>query len=261
VTFPQFFHDQPLGFAGQPAPVFDLKAPSPPTTTTMNVSSESNLLTALDELIAQHHLLKHPFYQAWTMGTLPRETLRLYAEQYYQHVRAFPKNLAWVGMRAEGELAALVEENLAEELSPVAPHPQLWRQFAHAVGATDEQLDTAAPLPGFATLLDIFQEFSRNGTLPQVVAAFYAYESQVPEIAGEKIAGLQKFYGITEQPALDYFTVHQEADVRHRAAWREWLEQQSGAADQEILDAAERALKALWGALDAVYPEGCACRN
>jgi len=27
------------------------------------------------------------------------------------------------------------------------------------------------------------------------------------------------------------------------------------------LCAAERSLKALWGALDAVYPEGCASKN
>jgi len=46
-----------------------------------------------DALIQEHHLLKHPFYQAWTEGKLTRESLQLYAEQYYQHVRAFPENL------------------------------------------------------------------------------------------------------------------------------------------------------------------------
>jgi len=28
-----------------------------------------------------------------------------------------------------------------------------------------------------------------------------------------------------------------------------------------VLCAAERSLKALWGALDAVYPEGCTTKN
>src|ERR1700733_2130849 len=91
---------------------------------------EKTLLESLDALIAQYHLLKHPFYQAWTEGTLSRESLQLYAEQYYQHVRSFPENLQDLASRSHGRLAKLVEENLAEELEPSATHPMLWRQFA-----------------------------------------------------------------------------------------------------------------------------------
>jgi pyrroloquinoline-quinone synthase len=47
----------------------------------------ATLLESLDALIEEYHLLKHPFYQAWTKGTLSREALQLYAEQYYQHVQ------------------------------------------------------------------------------------------------------------------------------------------------------------------------------
>lgn len=49
------------------------------------------ILEMLDSIIEQHHLLKHPFYRAWTEGSLPRESLQVYAEQYYQHVRSFLK--------------------------------------------------------------------------------------------------------------------------------------------------------------------------
>jgi pyrroloquinoline-quinone synthase len=65
-------------------------------------------------------------------------------------------------------------------------------------------------------LLDNFDELAEHGSMAQAVAAFYAYESQVPEIAARKIEGLRKFYGITEARALAYFAVHMEADVRHR---------------------------------------------
>ncbi len=57
---------------------------------------------------------------------------------------------------------------------------------------------------------------------------------------------------------MAYFAVHEEADIRHRAAWREWLKTEQGVDSERVLAAAERGLKALWGALDAVYPEGCA---
>ena len=94
--------------------------------------------------------------------------------------------------------------------------------------------------------------------MAQAVAAFYVYEAQVPEIATQKISGLKRFYDVTEPRALAYFGVHEEADVRHRAAWREWLAAQNGEDSLGVLCVAERSLKALWGALDAVYPEGCA---
>ncbi len=223
-------------------------------------AANSTLLDALDELIGQHHLLKHPFYQAWTEGTLPRQTLTLYSEQYYQQVKAFPKNLARLAARTDGLLEDLVVDNLAEELDPVAPHPHLWRQFALATGTTENRLDAVQPLPGIAKLLEEFRDVSERQSIAAAVAAFYAYEAQVPEISSEKIVGLRKHYGIHQPEALQYFEVHKEADVRHRQAWRDWLATETASLDQaEILAGAERVLKALWGALDAVYPEGCAC--
>lgn len=219
------------------------------------------LLECIDRLVEKHHLLKHPFYQAWTRGTLSKESLALYAEQYYQHVRSFPENLKQVAGRTSGAVRALVNENLAEELDPVAPHPMLWRQFAESLGVSGASLDGARPLPGIAALLDTYDEVAAQGTIRQAIAAFYAYEAQVPEIAIEKITGLRKFYGITETRALAYFAVHQEADVRHRAAWRELLANENDGDGVGVMCAAERSLKALWGALDAVYPQNCAIRN
>jgi len=218
----------------------------------------ATMLESLDALIAEHHLLKHPFYQAWTEGKLSRESLQLYAEQYYQHVRAFPENLKQLAGRAKAPLAEIVEENLAEELDPSAPHPMLWRQFAQSLGVSESALEDARPLPGIAALLDTYDEVVSQGTMAEAVASFYAYEAQVPEIATQKISGLRRFYDITEPRALAYFGVHEEADVRHRAAWREWLAGQDEADTFGVLCAAERSLKALWGALDAVYPQGCA---
>ncbi len=226
-----------------------------------NRAPAKTMLESLDALIAEHHLLKHPFYQAWTEGKLSKESLQLYAEQYYQHVRAFPENLKELAGRATGPLALLVEENLAEELDPSGPHPALWREFAQSLGVSDAALDSARPLPGIAALLDTYDEVVSQGTMTEAVASFYAYEAQVPEIATQKISGLRRFYNITEPRALAYFGVHEEADVRHRAAWRGWLTNQKDADTFGVLCAAERSLKALWGALDAVYPQAKATKN
>ncbi len=226
-------------------------------------NAPKTLLESLDALIAKYNLLQHPFYQAWTEGTLSKQALALYAQQYYQHVRAFPENLKQLAARTKNDpnLNTLVRENLDEELDASAPHPKLWRQFAEAVGASEASLEDARPLPGVAALLDTYDEAATQGSLAQAVASFYAYEAQVPEIASQKISGLRRFYGITEPRALAYFAVHEEADVRHRAAWREWLGKQKDVDTVAVLCSAQRSLKALWGALDAVYPEACVSKN
>lgn len=213
----------------------------------------TTLLERLDEAIARRHLLKHPFYQAWTEGKLDRECLQLYAAQYYRHVEAFPQHLRALAARTQGDLRSLVEENLAEEEHPAMPHPRLWRDFAAGIGVDEKAVREAAPLPGVQALVDTFDGIARDGSVAEAVAAFYAYEAQVPEIATQKIDGLRKFYGVTDAKSLAYFRVHEEADVRHRAAWREWLAQQNEAGADRIVATTEKALESLWGALDAVY--------
>ena len=74
-----------------------------------------------------------------------------------------------------------------------------------------------------------------------------------PEIATTKIDGLKKFYGIHSPEALAYFSVHEEADVTHREAWRNWLIENAQGDEAEILATTNQALDALWGALDAVH--------
>ncbi len=213
------------------------------------------LLESLDALIEDHHLLKHPFYRAWGEGSLSRESLQLYAEQYYHHVRAFPENLKKVAERAPLPLAAIVRENLAHELDSAAPHPMLWRQFAQSFGVSESSIRAARPLPAIAALLDTFDEVATHGTMAEAAAAFYAYEAQVPELSAAKIVGLRRFYDVDEPRAATYFLAYRETDARNRAAWRSWLVTRPESDAFSAICSAERTLKALWGALDAVYPQ------
>jgi pyrroloquinoline-quinone synthase len=218
-------------------------------------------LAELDCAIRDRSLLQHPFYQEWQAGTLSRERLRLYAEQYYLHVEAFPAHLQALAGRASGTLRAMILENLSDEQDPAAPHPKLWRDFAAAVGVKGETLSTVSPLPGMRRLIETYCEISRERPLAEAVAALYAYEAQIPEISSTKMAGLSRYYGVTTDNGLAYFKVHEEADRVHRAAWRSWLrngedgtdENDVEAEEEQILVTTRRALVALWGALDSVH--------
>src|SRR6201998_1034657 len=216
--------------------------------------ANTELLARLDAAIAEKNLLKHPFYQAWQAGTLSREALQLYAAQYYRHVEAFPKHLRVLAARTEGPLRDTVVENLAEEENPSAPHPKLWRDFAAALGVHQEDITYSPPLPGTQAVVATFREICGDRPVAEAVAALYAYEAQVPEIAITKIEGLRAFYGIDKPAALASFAVHEEAAKANREAWRAWLSDHSDAkANHEAGPTANEALTALWGALDAVH--------
>lgn len=218
------------------------------------------LLRRVDGAIARRNLLQHPFYQDWQAGTLSRKRLRLYAAQYYWHVEAFPLHLKALAKRASGVLGEIVRENLAEEENPAAPHPNMWRDFATAVGVNEEVLLTSPPLPGIENLVETYGRICAQGSSEVAVAALYAYEAQVPEIATAKMDGLRRHYNVTNSKGLAYFTVHEEADRVHRAAWRNWLEKncsRTGLEESRVLATVGTALDALWGALDAVQAEPC----
>lgn len=208
----------------------------------------------LDSRIAQHDLLTHPFYRAWAMGELTREDLRQYAMQYFHHVAAFPDYLEMFESRPqlEGELAQAVADNRAGEDG----HAELWLDFAEGMGADRAMVAGERPLAEIQELIDTFQSIAREGSPAEALAAFYAYESQVPRIAQEKARGLKEMYGADEKSCA-YFTVHQTADVHHARVWNEQLEKQT--CDEEsqskALAAAERIAQGLWRALDGVERE------
>src|SRR5580698_3410767 len=158
--------------------------------------AQTHLLDRLDAAIAERNLLNHPFYQDWQAGKLSRESLQLYASQYYRHVEAFPKHLRVLAARTEGPIRDIVMENLAEEEKPSRPHPKMWRVFAGALVVGEDDITCCPALPGTQAVVETFREIVGDRPVAEAVAALYAYEAQVPEIAATKIDGLKKFYGV-----------------------------------------------------------------
>lgn len=216
--------------------------------------STTRVLGQLDELIARRSILQHPFYQAWTAGELSQEQLAVYAQQYYPHVEAFPAYLrsAIDGARDEVIRAELLD-NLREEESEPRAHPEIWLSFAEGLGQDTEAVRASAPTAATRSTVEAFQALCEESTV-SAVTALYCYESQQPEVAHSKAEGLCELYGIDDPATLEYFTVHEEADVRHREGERQAIARclEAGATEGQVLCAAERALDAYWGLLDGV---------
>lgn len=218
----------------------------------------------LQAVIDEKHLLKHPFYIAWTEGKLTRTHLKHYALQYFQNVLAFPTYLSAVHFNTPhfgGSIAVRQEilENLIGEERGESNHPALWQNFATALGATEAELADTIPLETTAGLVATFRQLCLNSPFYAGLAALYAYESQIPQIAAVKVDGLKQFYGMTDPDSYRFFTVHQEADVWHTEVELQLIEKYADSPEKqaEVLAAAAGAADALWQFLDGVYEHHC----
>lgn len=212
-------------------------------------------LAALDGRIARYDLLCHPYYQAWTAGELTREDLREYAGDYYHHIAAFPAYLSALHSRLDdGKLRRAVLRNLCDEEIGGRPHSELWLDFAEGLGASRNEVRRRQPLPEVRELIGRFRRVAREGSTAEALAAFYAYESQVPRVAKAKADGLAERYG-ADAKTRGYFTLHQAADVRHSQVWRELLVAEVAAHPEETgsaLTEGETTAHALWRVLDGM---------
>ena len=217
--------------------------------------SDVTVSTAIDAKVASQAMLAHPFYQAWTEGRLPLDTLRAYARQYFHHVEAFPRAVSAVHSACpDRDGRRMLAENLAEEEGIDAgkqDHATLWLMFACGLGESEagvrEQLLNAET----QSLIDTFRKLSRQ-SYAAGLGALYAYESQFPGVATAKIEGLIERYGITDEETLRFFRVHETADVEHSAVCRALLDRLPDDQKAEAVAAGEELAGALWDFLSGV---------
>ena len=191
----------------------------------------------LNKKLDQYHLLNHPFYKSWNEGKLTREIIKDYAEQYYQHVKAFPRYISATHSICEDiEKRKILLENLQDEENPNADHPKLWKNFALAMGADPDKIENVKREWFTNDMIENFFYQARK-SYAEGLASLYTYERQIPEIAETKIRGLKKFYGVTSKEGLEFFEAHKAADVIHRKECEKLLD----ALTEEEKDNAEKA--------------------
>jgi pyrroloquinoline-quinone synthase len=220
--------------------------------TTVTVSSR------IDSKVGERAMLKHPFYQAWTEGRLPLDTLRDYARQYFHHVDAFPRAVSAVHSACpDRDGRRMLAENLAEEEGLDAgkqDHASLWLMFACGLGEDESAVRTQRLNPETLELIDTFRRLSRR-SYASGLGALYAYESQFPGVASAKIEGLIERYGISNEVTLRFFRVHESADLEHSAVCRELLDRLPEDQREEAVAAGEELAGALWNFLSGVERE------
>lgn len=211
--------------------------------------------TAIDAMVEAQAMLSHPFYQAWTEGRLPLDTLRAYARQYFHHVEAFPRAVSAVHSACpDRDGRRMLAENLAEEEGVECgkqDHATLWLMFACGLGEDEASVRAQQLNPETAALIDTFRRLSRR-SYAAGLGALYAYESQFPGVATAKIEGLVDRYGIADEETLRFFRVHATADVEHSAVCRALLDRLPDDQKAEAVAAGDELAGALWNFLSGV---------
>src|SRR5438477_4963870 len=140
-------------------------------------------LEEIDNDIAAKHLLKHPFYLAWTRGELSKQALADYARQYYYHVSAFPTYLSAVHAKCDDQATRKqLLNNLIDEEAGSPNHPELWLQFAKSLGVSASDVRNSEMWPETKNLIETFRSICREESTAKSLAALYAYESQIPAV-------------------------------------------------------------------------------
>ncbi len=192
------------------------------------------MMNTLDAHVSKWNLLQHPFYQAWSQGTLPVSALQAYAREYGAFIGTLPQ-----GWQAVGDADAAAVE---------VEHARLWDQFAAALET--RVVGQATTVQVAELVATARQLFASKAT---ALGALYAFEVQQPATAASKLEGLDTHYKALPQGVRPYFVAHAEETCE-----KDMILAQIGglSADERLACAAacETMSKALWDALTGLHP-------
>lgn len=212
------------------------------------------IMQKIDEIISARHMLNHPFYEKWACGELTRAQLQEYAKDYYLHMKRVPSYVLGLATAAQKN----GNQNLAQILNAAHDEEQkniaLWEDFAAALGVEKSALHNHEFSDAAKKKCAIFEKFCNENVacVAPGLAALYAYEKQVPDVAREKIRGLKEYFDVTDEAAVAYFATNEESDVRHANNHKEQISAlaTSDFSKNQAILAADEVTRALYDFLD-----------
>lgn len=136
----------------------------------------------------KYQLLDHPFYQAWSHGTITVDQLARYSRSYAEFIAQMPVYWNQIA-KAFGVDASKV---VAEEIR----HSELWGKWAARLPAPSNH-------PHMTEVMNAFEAFTPS----ELLGAVHAFEIQQPGVARTKKDGLLAHYGFIEAETV-YFDEH-----------------------------------------------------
>src|SRR5438876_4494185 len=166
---------------------------------------------------------RHPLWLRIAEGQLPRSALGPFAVQFFLQVREFPRAVSALhsSCRDTRERIELAESLYEEETGRISgcnvSHPELFIRFGEGVGVPRDAMESGAPLPATAALIDWFLRSTReHPSIEAAAATTLAAEGQAPGAFGPFARALERHYGCT-RAQVAFWDVHEQADREHSA--------------------------------------------
>ena len=217
-------------------------------------------LQRLKREVIGHPALTHPFLARFGDGDASEEGVRVFAVQYYRHVRVSRLYLAALisGCRDDEGLQLALAGILFDEyghLNPQETHPALYRRFLSALGISEEEWEAPRTLPEIELYIETHYALCRHPDVRFGLGALGpASEWPVPPIYVRLSEGLKRAAGLPEE-ALEIFTSHVTMDVEHARIMMDavvpYAEDEEG--QRKVREGAMRSLDARSVMLDGLY--------
>lgn len=201
----------------------------------------------VDELfsILREHSYRDPMVDAVRTGSMSRAGLRLWTLQAGQVVRQFTRFISAMHANCPHRDAQhLLAENLWEEHgrgSLSHDHYSLVRKLSRSLGATDQEIDAAKPLPETAAYIDHCLKITRELPFVESMTAIaVGIEVFMPAFFGILAEKLCSNYGLTNDD-VEFLRVHVSQDEAHSRRAIEMIE--AYADTDEVRENARRELR------------------
>jgi len=189
----------------------------------------------LAKVIKKWNLLAHPFYQAWSAGSLPVEALQVYAREYSTFIETLP-----LGWETLGDSETAGEER---------EHIELWADFAAALGT----MPAAPAIQESAVLASTAKSLFVDPA--SALGALYAFEVQQPETAESKLRGLKAWYRLPAD-SEKYFAAH-AVNWHEAAKILARIRALDPSGQEKAIAACNQMGEALWNALSGIHEKTC----
>ena len=126
----------------------------------------TKLIERIDEIINSKSLLKHPFYQSWSKGELPKESLKQYAKEYFHFEAMYPTFLSAIHSRcSDRKVRQLILDNLWDEEHGEENHVELWLKFCDALGLDRKEVENDEASEATKALIDEFTRLTSTKSI------------------------------------------------------------------------------------------------
>lgn len=216
------------------------------------------LIHRIDSEIEKQSLLKHKFYLMWSEGKLSIDDLKGYSKEYFQLVKKIPdyvdnlvtnyNNIGAEDPAQKNLLLTDIKTVASEEKEHIIP----WIDFSNGLGLSNNEL---IEYHGDDRVIENVNKLNNLSlsSFEQGAATMYAFEKELPKVSKSKIDGLNNFYGISDDRTINYFKIHEIADIKHAKIWENVLRNTTKEKEDLLLNTAISSLECQNGILDAIY--------